>query len=371
MFEEFGRFGPEIDGWGNSAISSAERKRILSFEPVIGSIASGIGDALSSVGVGADTAATIGTVAAPALIGAGGGALVSGVTGGNPLIGALGGGALGGLYGGYNAAGGLSGLKDALGLGTSPQPVPGQSIDLSSGTPQGDTSVPYGSDQVPAQAAEGKPALPIAEETAPTTAPKLTKGINTTSLALGALAALGSALAKQNPQPFNPTSLPGPSSTAATQGPLFNQPMNPHGYITRTPTTPTLPGMSYNPADPSSYGKSYFSYGPTPTFFSNNAINLGLGYAHGGPAHEPFFETGGDSRLVRGPGDGQSDSVNARLSDGEYVMTAADVSRIGGGSNEAGAKRLDEMRQRIAKDTGSKKIQPKPKSPLTYLRKAS
>ena len=35
------------------------------------------------------------------------------------------------------------------------------------------------------------------------------------------------------------------------------------------------------------------------------------------------------------------------LSDGEYVMDAETVSALGDGSNDAGAKRLDEMRERL------------------------
>ena len=58
--------------------------------------------ALTSIGVGAETAA----IAAPALLGAGSGALVSGVTGGNPLYGALGGAFTGGLTGAFGGAGG-------------------------------------------------------------------------------------------------------------------------------------------------------------------------------------------------------------------------------------------------------------------------
>jgi len=47
------------------------------------------------------------------------------------------------------------------------------------------------------------------------------------------------------------------------------------------------------------------------------------------------------SRHVRGPGDGTSDSIPARLANGEYVLSADVVSGLGNGDNGSGAKRLD------------------------------
>ena len=73
----------------------------------------------------------------------------------------------------------------------------------------------------------------------------------------------------------------------------------------------------------------------------SNAYNLG-GYSDGG-------------RLLRGPGDGVSDSIPAtighkqpaRLADGEFVVPARIVSELGNGSTEAGARRLYAMMDRI------------------------
>lgn len=79
-----------------------------------------------------------------------------------------------------------------------------------------------------------------------------------------------------------------------------------------------------------------------------------------GPAHGP----------VKGPGDGTSDDINAKLSDGEYIMDAHTVSLLGNGSNEAGARRLDEFRQRVRKDAGRKFVKGKQpmhaKQPAAY-----
>ena len=46
---------------------------------------------------------------------------------------------------------------------------------------------------------------------------------------------------------------------------------------------------------------------------------------------------------VTGPGTGTSDSVPARLSDGEFVMTAAAVRGAGGGDRDIGAARMYDM----------------------------
>jgi hypothetical protein len=74
---------------------------------------------------------------------------------------------------------------------------------------------------------------------------------------------------------------------------------------------------------------------------SDAGYNLG-GYSDGG-------------RLLRGPGDGVSDSIPAvigkrqpaRLADGEFVVPARIVSEIGNGSTEAGARKLYGMMDRV------------------------
>jgi hypothetical protein len=73
-------------------------------------------------------------------------------------------------------------------------------------------------------------------------------------------------------------------------------------------------------------------------------------------------------RLLRGPGDGVSDSIPAvignrqpaRLADGEFVIPARIVSELGNGSTEAGARKLYAMMERIQstrrKSIGKKKV---------------
>ena len=81
-------------------------------------------------------------------------------------------------------------------------------------------------------------------------------------------------------------------------------------------------------------------------------------YAAGGVASLGDYSDGG--RLLRGPGDGVSDSIPAhidgkrpaRLADGEFVVPARAVSELGNGSTEAGSKKLYGMLDRIQKARG-------------------
>ena len=86
----------------------------------------------------------------------------------------------------------------------------------------------------------------------------------------------------------------------------------------------------------------------------------GGGMANGGMAQGSISDLGGYSdggRLLRGPGDGVSDSIPAiigkkqpaRLADGEFVVPARIVSELGNGSTEAGARKLYAMMDRIQK----------------------
>lgn len=69
--------------------------------------------------------------------------------------------------------------------------------------------------------------------------------------------------------------------------------------------------------------------------------------------------------------DGRTDNIPALLSPGEYVMDAETVALLGNGNNDAGAKRLDYMREAVRKQKGGAlakgKISPDAQSPLAYL----
>lgn len=78
------------------------------------------------------------------------------------------------------------------------------------------------------------------------------------------------------------------------------------------------------------------------------------------------------ARFARGAGTGRSDEIDAKLSDGEYVIDAETVAMLGDGSSKAGAQRLDQMREAIRSHKGKAlakgKFSPDAKSPLSYLK---
>jgi hypothetical protein len=91
-----------------------------------------------------------------------------------------------------------------------------------------------------------------------------------------------------------------------------------------------------------------------------HAAKGGITYGLGG------YSDGG--RLLKGPGDGVSDSIPAsiggrqpaRLADGEFVVPARIASELGNGSTEAGARKLYAMMERVQasrkKSIGKKKV---------------
>jgi hypothetical protein len=78
------------------------------------------------------------------------------------------------------------------------------------------------------------------------------------------------------------------------------------------------------------------------------------------------------ARFAQGAGSGRADTIDAKLSDGEYVIDAETVAMLGDGSNKQGAKLLDAMRENIRSHKGKAlskgKFSPNAKSPLAYLK---
>jgi hypothetical protein len=100
-------------------------------------------------------------------------------------------------------------------------------------------------------------------------------------------------------------------------------------------TTTAMPGLSYEN-------------------MNGGMANGGIAsLAQGGVSHLGDYSDGG--RLLKGPGDGVSDSIPAsigdkrpaRLADGEFVVPARIVSELGNGSTEAGARKLYAMMDRV------------------------
>jgi hypothetical protein len=106
--------------------------------------------------------------------------------------------------------------------------------------------------------------------------------------------------------------------------------------------------------------------------------NLGIMKAQGGTV-EGQGALGGIAndkvaqRFLRGGSGGQDDKIPALLSDGEYVLDADIVAALGDGNNEAGAAKLDKMRENIRRHKRSaspKDIPPKAKNPERYMKGA-
>jgi hypothetical protein len=109
--------------------------------------------------------------------------------------------------------------------------------------------------------------------------------------------------------------------------------------------------ISGSQARPGAGGVNYFS----PTSYTQKAAGGGMMYGGGGISDLGGYSDGG--RLLKGPGDGVSDSIPAtiggkqpaRLATGEFVVPARIVSELGNGSTEAGAKKLYAMMDRVQK----------------------
>ena len=91
-------------------------------------------------------------------------------------------------------------------------------------------------------------------------------------------------------------------------------------------------------------------------------------------------ELGGYSdggRMLKGPGDGMSDSIPAtiggkrpaRLADGEFVVPADVVSHLGNGSTEAGARELYRMMDKVRQARTGRKAQGKQIKPGKFMPK--
>lgn len=149
---------------------------------------------------------------------------------------------------------------------------------------------------------------------------------------------------------------------------LFNQPR------------PEIPGNSpeferarralgFYKFDPRIYRPAYANGGITDLDVGNTSRMPGnpvIMMRSGGISDLGSYSDGG--RLLKGPGDGVSDSIPAqigrrqpaRLADGEFVVPARIVSELGNGSTDAGARQLyammDRVQSRRGKTTGKNRV---------------
>jgi len=289
-----------------------------------------------ATGIGALGSTTLGTVAGNMALGAGIGGLSGGLkgaalSGGLAGLGSVGASALGN-YMGTGSVSGLSSsdaktLDSALGKG-----FYDQNINIYQPGPEGAAaSGGWGSGL--ANAAKGFVTDP--------------NKLAATALVLGDMAGANDSGSSQDPATAT-------GGTSGSKSSYMGMPLN------------TAALMRTRAVDPG----GYYKYGKMPerVFFRDNSINQQdatqeetVKAARGGPL----------TQYVQGGGTGRSDSINAKLSDGEYVMDAETVALLGDGSSKAGAERLDQFRANIRKQKGQAlakgKISPDARDPEHYL----
>jgi len=171
------------------------------------------------------------------------------------------------------------------------------------------------------------------------------KGVNAQQLpeqiAANANKQYGSALTPQNVTDFIAANKIVPQRRPGSGGVTYFSPMQYTPVATAAPATTTAPGVTAAPVVTAA-----------PTVTAAPVLKVGRA-AGGGISALGGYSDGG--RLLRGPGDGVSDSIPAtigqnqpaKLADGEFVIPARIVSEIGNGSTEAGARKLYAMMDRV------------------------
>jgi len=244
-----------------------------------------------------------------------------------------------GAYGGAGLAGGLSAAGNVAGVESAAQEV----------AKQGLTGTAAETAMAPSVSALNANATPTLSSMGQGLGRLATDPLSTTQLigsgaqgsgTLAGAAKIGSvavplAAAATAPEPFTPQAgQPGtirPAVLTRTQIPESEQPRN--GSAERQ------------------HFRDVWSY-PAPYTAANGGM---IAFNQGGLGTLGGYSDGG--RLLRGPGDGVSDSIPAtiggrqpaRLADGEFVIPARIVSEIGNGSTEAGARKLYAMMDRVQK----------------------
>jgi len=344
----------------------------------------------------------MGGVGEAMLLGAAMGGGSAALTGGDPLKGAL----LGGLTGGAGA--GISGaltsaLNPAVSLATTAPAAAASSMaptvanaaalnSAASAIPAATTSV------APAAASSIAPAA--ASSVAPTAG---TLGSGTFGIMPPATSGgIADLFTKAGANPAVSAAVP----TAPTTGGTFMEGMkrftdDPIASIMRNKPTAIssaisgATGSKKKPEEPEEYD------GPLKRFRFNPSSYQPAMYAEGGIAdlsgsydrmvgEQPMYQAmarGGISdlgsysdyarggRMLKGPGDGMSDSIPAsiagkrpaRLADGEFVIPADVVSHLGNGSTDAGAKQLYAMMNKVRQARTGRKAQGREINPRQYM----
>jgi len=319
------------------------------------------------------------------LIGAVTGAGTSAVTGGDPLKGALLGAAGGGIgYGvagpGAGAASGTSGAPIAQSAASTPGAIPGVAPGTIGGASTTGTLTGAQAGLPQAAGQVGTAVMPSGASYQATMMPGVDKDISL----LAGQGAPTAQTAGVNLRPSLPTNLSSEDTKQASKffpklSDLYAR--NPIAFPAASGAFASALGGGPKPLDKEdddySGPLSDFSYsrsGYTPyRAASGGLMDSAVAKRMMKGGHLGSYSDGG--RLLKGPGDGMSDDIPAkigskqpaRLADGEFVVPADVVSGLGNGSTEAGARKLYAMMDKVRHArTGSKK-QGKEIDPRKYM----
>jgi hypothetical protein len=325
-----------------------------------------------------------------AAVGAGTGAAGSAISGGDPLKGALMGAATGAVTGGamgaFNAAAaptaaglteGTVGAAQSIAPSAIPAYEPGGALNMpGSGLDyQGLTTVPTAG--VPPTGAPDPSGLTSqASNITPPSAPTPSNFANYSNLSNTQLGTVGAGSGIQAAMAADRNRYGVPPQEK------YNGPLSKFSYDPNTYTPQTYPvqryaeggiaalangGLGGNMNYPQAQmDKTQYA---TPTQMPTSAQVMASDYepktnAYTGVESPIGMKSGGIAGLLKGQGDGMSDSIHAtianrqpaRLADGEFVVPADVVSHLGNGSTDAGAKHLYSMMDKVrSARTGTKK----------------
>jgi len=234
------------------------------------------------------------------------------------------------------------------GLDTPTEPYTGEQRMASGGvaTPQSSSEKKYSYDPQTMKFTETTTTTPAAQDNR---FGMFTPGYGFTGYGIGMMGGpIAQLLAKQQAA----QQAPQPTVTTETSGGIA-APYAPQGQAAGTSDTSMVPNTQIQPL------RTPEQQLGLENFYANMNQRLAeqggyAGYAAGGGISTlGGYSDGG--RLLKGPGDGVSDSIPAsignrqpaRLADGEFVVPARIVSELGNGSTEAGARKLYQMMERV------------------------
>ncbi len=327
------------------------------------------------------------------------------LTGGDPLKGAL----LGGLSGGLGGA--VSPALSAMGIGSTAATVLPEAV--AAGTTAATSMAPTVANAAAintmsptvANAAAMNATTPFSITGNPAISPALTSSVPSTArlgtlsdMTFGVLppdsAGIPALLKQSIVPPVTPAVPAGPQTFGEGVKKFFDNPMDSIKGNMGTTFSSALAGAGAKkkrePEEEYDGPLKRFKFNPEsyqPSFFAAEGGIATLGgydrmvgeqpmyqaMARGGISDLGSYSDGG--RMLRGPGDGMSDSIPAsisgkrpaRLATEEFVVPADVVSGLGNGSSDAGAKQLYAMMDRVRKARTGRKSQGREINPRQYM----